>query len=564
LLVGGLKVLRELRVRDLALIEEARLEFGPGLNVLTGETGAGKTVLVEALDLLLGGRGDSGLVKEGADRLELEAAFEIKDGGSLKELAKGEGLELEGGEVILRRVMSGDGKSRCYVNGRMCTVGFLSSIGEHLVDIHGQHEHQRLLRPSSHIQYLDEYGTREHRGLLEDYVKIWGEWREVRESLEKACMNEAERLREIDLLRYQVREIESAAPREGEMEELLMERGRMQNREELFQAARAAYLSIVGDGEGEGIRDRLGEAGAALERASSLDGDLGAWAERLREAQDQLSDISFELHTYIESLEFEPGRLEEVETRLRVLGGLSRKYGRDTGRITEYLEEARGRLEELENLDEKRDELERQAALLREKLAATAARLSESRAALAEKLTGETNRELKELNMAGMRFRVEIEKAGDFGERGGDVVEFRVSPGKGLPYRPIARIASGGELSRIMLALKLALARADAVPTLIFDEVDSGIGGVTADVLAEKLSRIARYHQVFSITHLPQIAAFSDHHMSVTKREDAGGIITEVEVLEGDSRVEELVRMLGGEKATARKHALALLKNKPA
>jgi DNA repair protein RecN (Recombination protein N) len=545
------------------LIEEARLEFRSGLNVLTGETGAGKTVLVEALDLLLGGRGDSGLVKTGADRLELEAAFDFEDGGPLKTVAEGEGFELEGDEVILRRVIRVDGKGRCYVNGRMCTVGFLSIIGEYLVDIHGQHEHQRLLRPSSHIEYLDQYGPEEHRRMLEDYREVWRSWKEVKGRLEEACMDEAERLREIDLLRFQVKEIEAAAPQEGEMEELLKERKRMQNREELFTAAHNAYISITGDDDAEGTRDRLGAAEAALDRASSLDGDLVNWAGRLREAQEQMSDISFELHSYIESLEFEPERLEEVEARLRVLGELARKYGEETGRILRHMEKAITRLQELEHLDEKRGDLEREVASIEKTLAGTAAKISRSRAALAKKLTRDTNRELKELNMAGMTLRVEIEEAEGYGEAGGDVVEFKVSPAKGLPYKPIARIASGGELSRIMLALKLSLARADAVPTLIFDEVDAGIGGVTADVLAEKLSRIARYHQVFSITHLPQIAAYSDRHMSVAKHETPRGIETEVAVLEGEMQVEELVRMLGGEEATAHKHALALLKSKP-
>lgn len=557
-------MLRELHVCDLALIQEARLKFGPGLNVLTGETGAGKTVLVEALDLLLGGRGDSGLVKTGAERLELEAAFDIDDSRLLKNLAEGEGFELEGDEVILRRVISGEGKGRCYVNGRMCTVGFLSIIGEFLVDIHGQHEHQRLLRSSSHIEYLDEYGPQKHHQMLEDYRDIWRSWREARERLEKASMDEAERLREIDLLRFQVKEIEAARPQEGEMEELLRERKRMQNREELFTAAKTAHVLITGDEGGEGTLDRLGAAEAALERASALDGDLGNWSGRLREAQEQMSDISLELHSYMESLEFEPGRLEEVEGRLRVLGDLANKYGQDTEQILEHLEGSKHRLEELEHLDEKREELAGEVASLERELTGAAAKVSESRAALSKKLTRETNRELKELNMAGMRFKVDFGVAEEFAEEGKDAVEFKVSPGKSLPYRPIARIASGGELSRIMLALKLSLARADAVPTLVFDEVDAGIGGVTADVLAEKLSRIAQYHQVFSITHLPQIAAYSDHHMSVAKYETSKGIVTEVVILEGDRQVEELVRMLGGEETTAQKHALALLKNKPA
>ncbi|MDY6793808.1 MAG: DNA repair protein RecN [Actinomycetota bacterium] len=552
-------MLKELHVCDLALIEEALLEFGPGLNVLTGETGAGKTVLVEALDLLLGGRGDSALVRAGVDSLELEAAFEIGDDLVSRMVAEVEGLDVEGGEIIIRRIVSSSGKGRCYVNGRMCTVGTLARLGEYLVDIHGQHEHQRLLRPSSHIGYLDEYGSGEHGELLMEYRELWSGWRKARDRLEKAAMDEDERLREIDLLRFRVREIEAVNPLEGEMEELHKERRRMRSREELFSAARDAYLCIMGEEDEGGVLERLGSAEARLGKAASLDADLSSAAGSLSEAEERLADLSHELRAYMESLEFEPDRLETVEGRLHALGNLARKYGRETAEILEHLERAKLRLVELENLDEMREKMESESAAMEAKAREVSAALSASRRKLASRLTKDTNHELKELNMAGMRFEVDMEESGDLREKGSDVVEFKVSPGKGLPFRPIARIASGGELSRIMLALKLSLARADAVPTLVFDEVDAGIGGTTADVLADKLSRISRYHQVFSISHLPQIAAFSDHHMSVLKRETAGGIITEVDLLEGDRRVEELVRMLGGDESTAREHALAML-----
>lgn len=556
-----MKMLRELHVRDLALIEEARLEFGPGLNVLSGETGAGKTVLVEALGLLLGGRGDSGLVREGSDRLELEAYFDSADSDAFRRLAEEEGIGLEGGELIIRRVVGGEGRGRCYVNGRMCTVGTLTRLGEYLVDIHGQHEHQRLLRASSHLEYLDDFGPLEHVELLRSYREIYAVWREKQELLVKTAMDEAERLREIDLLSFQVREIETVKPAQGEMEELLKERRRMQNREELFTSVLEAYVAIDGGEEGVGILDLLGRAEVAMERASSLDEDIVTWMERLREEQGQLSDLSHELRTYAETLDFEQGRLEEVEARLHALSDLASKYGRDTGDILEHLERSKQRLADLEDLDTKREVLQKEVDRREDELREAASLLTASRRALAEKLTRDTNRELKELNMAGMRLRVEVDEVGDFNGRGRDSVEFTISPGKGLPYRAIGRIASGGELSRIMLALKLSLARADAVPTLVFDEVDSGIGGVTADFLADKLARISEYHQVFSITHLPQIAARADVHMTVAKRETSRGIVTEVDFLAGEQRVDELARMLGGDENTARKHALSMLDN---
>jgi len=551
-------MLRELQVRNLALIREARLEFGPGLNVLTGETGAGKTVLVEALGLLLGSRGDAGFLSPGSERMELEAAFDPPRGEKWREVLEAEGLEPED-EVILRRVITADGRSRCYVNGRMCPVGTLSRLGEYLVDIHGQHEHQRLLRPSTHLEYLDGYGPPEHFDLLKEYRALYRRWKEARERYQAARLEEAERLREMDLLRYQVREIEAVNPREGEIEELLRERRKMQNREELFLAVREAYGTVSGGEEGEGALDRLGEARRVLEKAAALDEDLRGWAARLEEAEEILSELARELHAYLEGLDFQPGRLEEVEARLRDLGGLAKKYGSDTGDILSYLERAKRRLEELEALDERREEYRAEAESLRGEVERAAQALRGSRVKLAERLTREVNGELKELNMGGMRFRVRVEALEEHGENGADRVEFEVSPGKGLPFRPLARIASGGELSRIALALKLALAKADAIPTLVFDEVDSGIGGTTADVLARKLSGISRFHQVFSITHLPQVAAASDVHLAVEKRETGRGIITEIRRLEASERVEELVRMLGGEERTAREHALAML-----
>jgi DNA repair protein RecN (Recombination protein N) len=554
-------MLRELRVRNLALIEEAFLDFGPGLNTLTGETGAGKTMLVEALDLLLGGRGDSGLIRMGAERLELEAAFEVTDNHALRNIAEEEGFDLDG-EIIIRRIIGGDGKSRCYINGRMSTVATLSRLGERLVDIHGQHEHQRLLKASNHLEYLDAFGDRRHLEIIENYTSLWKSWKDAVDRLDNFTMDEAERLREIDLLRFQVREIEAVNPGEGEMGELLKDRKRMQNREGLFNSIQEAYGSLAEGGEDGGVLDGLGRAEAAIAKAALLDEDLQQWGQQLREAQERASEIGSFLRSYSEALEFEPGRLEEVELRLRALGDLTRKYGSSTEEILRHLEISRSRLQELSNLEKNQDEEAKEIAKLEAELREAAACLSESRGMLAEKLTREANRELEEMNMAGMRFRVEIEQSAEFARKGKDAVEFTISPGKDLPFRSLGRIASGGELSRIMLALKLALARADPVPTLVFDEVDSGIGGVTADVLADKLSHIGDYHQVFSITHLPQIAAVANRHMSVSKDAGEEGISTSVALLEAEGRVAELVRMLGGDETTARKHALAMLKKK--
>lgn len=551
-------MLRELRVRNFALIEEASLEFSGGLNVLTGETGAGKTVLVEALGLLLGARGDLTEIRPGADRMELEAVFEA---GSEEVRSRLEELGLggDGDEIIIRRILASDGKSRCYVNDRLCTVKTLNRIGELLVDIHGQHEHQRLLKNAFHLQYLDDYGDARHRSLLLEYRETHHRWRSLRERLHRLALADEERFREMDLLRYQIGEIEGADPKEGELEELAQERRRIQSREELFSAVSGAYEVVYG-GDSAGVLDALGEAAFMLERATGLDEAPARWGRSLLEVQDLLTEVCREMRDYLDLLDYEPERVEQVERRYHQLNELSRKYGRDTASILEFLENARRRLEELENLDVSRVELEREVRELEGRMEVLARGLSESRRELASILEEEVNRELSELRMGGVRFRVEMRRREEWSETGSEYVEFMISPGTDLPYRPVARIASGGELARITLALKLSLARADNVPTLVFDEIDAGIGGETADILAEKLHRVASFHQVFVVTHLPQVAAMADRHFVVRKELRRGSPHTTVRALHREERLEELCRMLGGERDTARKHALSLLK----
>lgn len=551
-------MLREIRVRNLALIGEASLEFDPGLNVLTGETGAGKTVLVEALGLLLGARGDSAMIKPGAERMELEAVFETGS-GEVRSRLEEMGLCGEEDELIIRRSLGPDGKTRCFVNDRLCTVRTLSSLGELLVDIHGQHEHQRLLRPACHIQYLDDYGDPEHRRLLLDYREHYRRWRTVKDELSRLALAEEERFREMDLLRYQIEEIEQVNPGEGELEELALERRRMQGREELYSAVSGAYSVLYG-GDMTGALDSLGEAASLLDKVSGLDEKPAQWGRDLLELQERLTEICREMMVYLDGLDFEPERVEEVERRYHQLSELARKYGRDTASILEFLEKAKRKLETLENIDIAREDLEEELKELEEKLGFIAGRLGDSRRRLASQLEEEVNKELSELRMGGIRFRVDVRRRDEWTEAGGDEVEFMISPGRNLPFRPVARIASGGELARITLALKLALARADFVPTLVFDEVDSGIGGETADILAEKLHRVSSYHQVFVVTHLPQVAAMAGRHFLVTKEVKGGSPFTSVRVLHGEDRVEELCRMLGGRRETAREHALSLLR----
>lgn len=552
-------MIKALHIRNMALIEEVDLEFGPGLNVLTGETGAGKTVIIGALGLLLGGRADADMVRTGTEAMEIEGLFDwtdaVEDKAAINDILSGE----DEPELLIRRVLASEGRSRCAVNGRLATVSALADAAGSLVEIHGQHEHQRLLRSSTHGAYLDRYGGEEHLAKVLSYRELFRRWSAVRCDWEDLRQSEGERERQLDLLGFQVRELEAADEQEGEYDALLLERRRLQNAELLHAQVSEACALIAGDENLPGAADATAHASLLASKIAQLDPSLADEAAALEDAGLRLREAARAFATYRDGIHFDQQLLEEVESRLRLLGELRRKYGADYREIQDFLEKARERLALFENHRVHLDGLKREAAGLEAELRAVAKELSSRRRELAEGLSQAVDEELADLNMGGVSFRAAVEEAGALLKSGEDVVEFTVASAPGEPHRPMAKIASGGELSRIMLALKIVLAGADRVPVLVFDEVDSGIGGITSAVLGRKLARLSRYHQVFCVTHLAQIASYADRQFRVFKEPRNGTTVTGVRSLQGEERLDEISRMLGGDSLAAHEHARELM-----
>lgn len=525
-------MLRELHIRGLGVIERAELELHPGLNVLTGETGAGKTMITVGLQLALGRRAAASLVRPGA------AAAEVDLRADAPPVALREGWAEEG-EVICSRRVGADGRSTARIGGRLAPLSALASIGEELVELHGQHEGLRLLSPSAQTAFLDRFAGPDHLETLRAHGEAHERARALAERLEELERGERDRERELDLLAYQIREIEAAAPRPGERIELEAEAARLAHVERLLELAGEA-LRTLGDEGAAG--DGLAEAARALRRAAELDPAAGTLAERAGALAEAATELLREARRYAEGLAADPARLEEVQGRLAVLGDLRRKYGEDEEEVLAYLERARERAAELAGSETRAEELRAELEAARTALAELAERLSEGRRRAAPALAEAIGRELRELGMAGARVEVRLVPHPEPTATGLERAELGFAGGPGQPLLPLARVASGGELARTMLACRSAVADLDDVPTLVFDEVDQGIGGEAALAVGRRLARLAERRQVLVVTHLPQIAAFADHHVLVDKR---GGTAA-VRALEGEERVVELARMLAG------------------
>lgn len=562
-------MLRELHVRDFVLLDDVRVEFGPGLNVLTGETGAGKSMLVDALGAVLGQRTPSDVVRTGASSARVTAVFEAAALPQLRSAVDELGLPWEDGVLVLVREIGG--RARAYVNGQPTTVSALRRLGTLLAEIHGQHEGQRLLEPGSHRELLDAFGGGDVLSLRARTEELFGRWRQLRSELRALDVGERERAQRVDLLRFQISEIDAVRPRPGELEELVGLRTRMVNAERLRESVASAYQALYGD-EGAAA-DRVGRAAVLLRQAASWDPALVPLVEALESVEAQLSDLAREVHAAVERAESDPTRLEEVESRLAALRALLRKYGDTVEAVLDYRERAARELAGLENADSRRAELEQQVATVEAQLASAVQDLSAARSAAARRLEKAILVHLKDLAMPGAQFRVRLDAEEDpdglpvGGRRvavaawGADRVEFLLSTNPGEPPRPLHRVASGGELSRVMLALRTVLARADPPVVMVFDEVDSGVGGRTGHVIGAKLSELAGVCQVLCVTHLPQIAALAHHHLAIRKVTERGRTRTVVEVLDREARVEEIARMLSGPTPTetARRHARELL-----
>ncbi|MBW2460148.1 MAG: DNA repair protein RecN [Deltaproteobacteria bacterium] len=555
-------MLVELRIRDYAVVEDLTLELGPGLNALTGETGAGKSIIVGALSLLLGERASSDVVRVGAERATVEAVFEVDGLPAVKRLTDEHGFRLEDGLLILRREVASAGRNRAWVCGSPATAGIVGALGTALVDLHGQHEHQTLLRSRDQRAILDAYGG------SQDLATSVGEEYERLQALRRDLEGREERRREVesraDFLRFQLAEIDEADLAPGEDESLESEAGRHQHSEELARGAAEVHARLYegegGTGEGA-ISDLLADVGHALQRLADFDPGLRTDLERLTEARHIIDDLGSRMGDYASAVDHDPERLEEVRVRLDRIFRLKRKYGPELADVLATAQRVRNELADLDDADHDLDRIRAQMQATEADLTRIAADLTAARSAATARLSAAMADVLPDLGLGGALFTIALSSHDTVSAGGAESVEFRVAPNEGFEPMPLARIASGGELSRIMLGLKSILATVDRVPVLIFDEIDAGVGGVVATAVAGKLAEVAERHQVFVVTHLPQVASHANAHLLVEKESQDGITKTTVRTLKGDDRIEEVARMLGGdpESQASRDHARELL-----
>jgi DNA repair protein RecN (Recombination protein N) len=555
-------VLVELRIENLLLIERAELRPGAGFNAITGETGAGKTVLAHALDLLLGGKPRSGIVRPGAPEAYVEGVFELPagllDDPALADLRERVGEELD--EVVLARRVGAEGRTRAFVQGRSASAADLQALGGRLVAFFGQHEHRRLTVASAQLDLLDGFGGRDLLALREKLSEAHARVRALEAELDSLRERAGSRDRDLDLLRFEIEEIESVGPAAEEERSLLAERARLQGLDALLAAAGGGAEAIAPEtGEG-GVAGTLAEAERLAESVAGVDPELDALRTRLTALRIEADDLGGELRRYAEGLEGEPGRLEQVEQRLELYDRLERKHGGSVEAVLARGERRRAERDRLENAEVATERAQAALAEAAERRDALARKLSKARARAAPELAARVRDELGALAMEGASFEIVLEERGEIGPTGAERAEFMLAPNRGVAAAPVRESASGGELSRVMLAL-MTVAGAGESRTLVFDEVDAGVGGQTARAVGERLRSLAEGRQVLCITHLPQIAALGERHFRIEKSPDDELAVATVEALDGDRVVEELCRMLGAEASdgAARRHAEELL-----
>jgi len=557
-------MLHELRIENLLLIERAELRFGERLNAITGETGAGKTILAHSIDLLMGGKARPQIVRPGAEEAYVEGVFALPDGlleeAELAEIA--ERLPEGASEIVLGRRVGVSGRTSAFVQGRSASASDLRALGTRLLAFYGQHEHRKLTLSSAQLEVLDGFAGSDHLERRRSYRRVHGELIALDAELVELREREGARERDLDILRYELQEIEAARPNAGEENELDAERQRLRHAEGLRSAAGGALTALSGGEEDRGgASAALAEADAALAGASGVDRDLDALAERARAVAVELGDLAGELRGYLDGIEAEPGRLEDVEERLEVLDRLKRKHGGSIDSILAHAERCRSEIERLENAEERGAVLEERRRELGERRDTLGAELGKARVAAARELEDRIAVELADLAMDGATLEVSLEPHPDgYGPNGRERATFMVATNPGLPTSPLRDAASGGELSRVMLALS-GLGPDAGAPALVFDEIDAGIGGNTARAVGERLRRLGEQRQVICITHLPQIASLASAHFRIEKQADRGETRATVERVDGEELVAEICRMLGahlGDEAASR-HARELL-----
>lgn len=574
-------MLSEIDITNFAIIDHLHLQFNPGFNVMTGETGAGKSIIIDAVGSLLGGRAQSEFVRADTDKARVEGTFTLNPNarGAIYPILDEIGIEHEDENLIVTREIGREGRNTCRVNGRTVTLHVLQRVGEYLIDIHGQSEHLSLLRVREHIDFLDRFGNLwEQRARVAGQVKLL---RAARNEIKKLMVDEREKARRVDRLTYVVEEITDANLKLGEEDALKQERDLLGNAELRASLADHAYRSLYGEGEEEkGAIDLLNEAMQSVTALEKYDASIKALLEEADSALAQADDLARSLRAYRDSVDHDPKRLQQVDERLDLIFRLKRKYGDTVEEIIKYGENAAAELATISRSEERIEELRKQEKHLLKEIGSLAGALSDARHQAGERIAREIEMQLQDLGMQKAKFGVSIEQSDDpdgvpidgrhvaVDTTGIDKVEFMVSPNPGEPLKPLAKIASGGETSRLMLAMKSVLAVADNTPTLIFDEIDQGIGGRTGGIVGNKLWALtptarqvdgSPQHQVICITHLPQIAAFGDTHFKIHKEIVDERTITKIEELNSEQRIDEIANMLGTGTATTRQNAEELL-----
>lgn len=543
-------MLKELEITNIALIERLNLELDGGMTVLTGETGAGKSIIIDAVNLLLGARTNKTLVRYGTEKARVQGLFDVSD--EILKLLENLGIDAEDSSLLLCREITADGKSTCRINGMMTPQNILREVGAHLINIHGQQDNQALLNPSKHIDFLDNYAKTD----LTAYSLLYNERKQILKELEKLSADEHERMQRIDLLEYQVQEIKAAAIHAGEKDELSEQKKIIDNAEKIAMAVGEAYSVLY---EENSAYDAISRAANALGSIEGIDSGIDEIAARINEVKYTIEDSAHDLKTFSDSIEYDENTLNDIEERLDLITKMERKYGGSEERVLEYYEKAVKELALINNADEAADELKAKLALLESKLVAESEKISANRFDAAKRLQAEIEKSLADLDMPKVHFETALIKTEEYTAKGAETAEFMICPNVGEQMKPLAEIASGGELSRVMLAVKSILS--DGVDTLIFDEIDTGVSGSAAHKIAQKLSALSNGKQVICVSHQAQLAAAADNHYFIRKSTEGDRTVTHIKRLDSDERIMEIARITDGDNITdtAIKHAKEML-----
>lgn len=554
-------LLKELSIKNFAIIDELTVEFQNGLTVLTGETGAGKSIIIDAVQLLAGGRGSQEFIRHGAKKAELEGLFTLPEGAhpAIDKCAE-LGIEVDEGTIILRRDLNDHGKSVCRVNGKLMPIGMLREVGATLIDIHGQHESQELMDDKHHINLLDQFAGEAIYDEKQQYIEIYQSYKELKSELAALSLGEQQIAQKIDLYSFQIKEIDRCKFLANEETELMEERRRLNNFHKIFEGSSLAHEAILG--ESKGI-DWIGQAMSELEDVANVDDQFKELSSTVSEAFYSLQEAAFTLKNRLDEMEFDPERLNEVEQRLALIQNMKRKYGHSLQEVLDYRAQIGLELETLENSDENIQQNEKKLRQFELKLAEQAAKLTVIRKEYGTQLAEKIMTQLQELYMERAKLIVQVNEysEGNFDQNGADEVVFYISTNIGEPPKPLTKIASGGELSRIMIALKTIFSSTMGITSIIFDEVDTGVSGRVAQAIANKISLISRNSQVLCISHLPQVAAMADHHYYIRKQEEDNRTKTSLTELFNDDRIDEISRMMSGQVVTEKtfQHAKELV-----